>query len=109
MSSPILKASRDVKTAEHHSRARRGIWCHLTSSEEQTSDSDDASSIRSNRHGDGKRQRDDAAAAAETRVTDNREQLLWHTIGESGPDKAWAEAMKEMEPTATTIPLSKKT
>ena len=51
----------DVKTAEHYSGARRGIWRHLTSSKEQTSESDDESSIKFNRHGDGKRQRDNAA------------------------------------------------
>ena len=41
--------------------------------------------------------------AAETRVTNNREKLLWHTIGESGPARARAEAMEETEATATTM------
>ena len=50
----------DVKTAEHYSGAPRGMWHDLTSSEEQPSDCDDASSSRCNRYGDGKRRRNDA-------------------------------------------------
>ena len=46
--------------------------------------------------------------AAETRVTDNREQLLWHTIGESGPDRARAEGMEETEATERTMLTAQK-
>ena len=41
--------------------------------------------------------------ATETRVTDNREQLMWHTIGESEPDRVLTESREETEATQTTI------
>ena len=70
------------------------MWHDLTLTEEQTSDSDDTSSSRSDRRGDEKPRRSDANGAT-AGVTDDKGQLLWHTIGDSGADKALAAAAEE--------------
>ena len=50
----------DAKAAEHYNGARRRMRRELTSTEDLTSDSDDASSSRADRRGDGKLRRNDA-------------------------------------------------